>query len=349
MGHNHSYVFTQQENGYFEQTLVMDQSYDWIQLSGRTLLVRSSDDGNNEVITALNLEMCTQEMPTQMPSTSAAPSNLHSVIPSPAPSFSSGPSISLRPSQVPSLSLAPTRCYDVSIRIITGADTLADGGTLTWEFYKEQSLDGGTPLHRSGGPLESDRTYENLIPCLAPSDYVFNITKSTGNGFGECDSCEYFISVDGELMGRNSFLLYNEVLRFPVPFAEQDGDGNDQMSQPCLNDFYFSIYTDESIPERTTWILENNIGELVLSGGPYYEPEKTFTEWSCLSDGRYNFTIFDSVVDGEAVGNYALSADYDTLVFSDLNFGTSNSTVFVTGTFILDPTPQPTISNANGA
>mmetsp|Transcript_36050 Transcript_36050/g.61489 ORF Transcript_36050/g.61489 Transcript_36050/m.61489 type:complete len:265 (+) Transcript_36050:1917-2711(+) len=68
-GLNQSHIFSQQRDGYFEVTLVFDEQYDYIRLSGRNLLLSNipqSEEEENEVL-ALNLEMCTQPISTQMP------------------------------------------------------------------------------------------------------------------------------------------------------------------------------------------------------------------------------------------------------------------------------------------
>ena len=33
---------------------------------------------------------------------------------------------------------------------------------------------------------------------------------------------------------------------------------------------------------------------ILSAGGPYQVPELAYTEWACLDDGWYNFTIYDS-------------------------------------------------------
>lgn len=41
--------------------------------------------------------------------------------------------------------------------------------------------------------------------------------------------------------------------------------------------------------------------------GGYQVPRVVHTEWACLPDGLYNFTIYDSIADGSAVSSDAIS------------------------------------------
>ena len=64
----------------------------------------------------------------------------------------------------------------------------------------------------------------------------------------------------------------------------------------------FELNTD-FYPSETTWVLENEVGDVVESGGPYSEQATLFTEEWCLSgDQCYTFTIFDSYGDGICCG-----------------------------------------------
>jgi len=323
-GLNQSYVFSQQRDGYFEETLMLGSPYSSIQLSGRNVLLsKKLLDGEENEVLALNLEMCTPQMPTQMPSISSAPTNLHSGFPSTAPTHTLDPSSSLRPSHAPSISFAPSHCYDVTVNIVTGANT---GGAITWEVYEKQT----GHVFLSGGPWTGGRTYEEIMPCLQPSDYVFNITQSSGDGFEDCDSCGYAIVVDGDPVGGTGTFFYNEVLTFPVPSFDGKLDSTSERFDPCFTDFRFALSAD-NIPSRTWWVLSNAEGETIRSGGGYHVPKATYIENSCLPDGQYNFTIFDSRADGSAVGNYLLYVDFKKLASSDLNFGSSSTTIFQIG------------------
>ena len=73
----------------------------------------------------------------------------------------------------------------------------------------------------------------------------------------------------------------------------------------------FELNTD-FYPSETTWVLENEAGDILQSGGPYGEEITLFTEEWCLSGEQcYTFTIFDSYGDGICCGfgqgNYRLT------------------------------------------
>jgi hypothetical protein len=59
---NVAHLFALQLNGLWEETLSIEQSYDEYQLSGRTLIGIAQNEAH-----FMNLEDCTQPMPTQVP------------------------------------------------------------------------------------------------------------------------------------------------------------------------------------------------------------------------------------------------------------------------------------------
>ncbi len=67
----------------------------------------------------------------------------------------------------------------------------------------------------------------------------------------------------------------------------------------------------DNFPEETTWVLSEQSGNVVMSGGPYTEDVTLFEEQFCLDpEACYSFTIFDSFGDGICCdygqGNYAI-------------------------------------------
>jgi len=75
---------------------------------------------------------------------------------------------------------------------------------------------------------------------------------------------------------------------------------------------------------ETSWQVQDNIGNLVVSGGPYADNTggDSFTEILCLSDGCYDFVINDSYGDGlngtafgcAVDGNYTLTDDQNNVL-----------------------------------
>ena len=106
----------------------------------------------------------------------------------------------------------------------------------------------------------------------------------------------------------------------------------------------------DQYPEETSWEIEDSLGNIVLTGGPYvnvpnYQPQYIV---NCLPQGNLTFTINDTYGDGLAGtlwggqdGSYYLVQCGDTLVFGDVpNFGTDSSHTFLSDTCI-PPPPVP--------
>lgn len=90
-----------------------------------------------------------------------------------------------------------------------------------------------------------------------------------------------------------------------------------------------TIRTDVN-PQETTWKITNlGTGEVVLEGGPYDSPNHNYTETlEIMSDGCYDFTIYDAAGNGlTGNGIYGFRAGSTTL-FSGKTFGYSESNEF---------------------
>lgn len=74
----------------------------------------------------------------------------------------------------------------------------------------------------------------------------------------------------------------------------------------------FSIYTD-LYPQETTWNIVDSDGNIVLSGGPYNEPNTLYTTEACVPLGCYTLQLMDSFGDGldgsssSGIGVYSIS------------------------------------------
>lgn len=105
----------------------------------------------------------------------------------------------------------------------------------------------------------------------------------------------------------------------------------------------------DDYPEETSWVLTNDAGATVASGGTYGSaPDgSTFTENICLVDDCYTFTINDSYGDGICCtygnGSYSLT-NGSTVLASGASFGSSEATDFCIGGSGPDTSPpsQPT-------
>ncbi|MEM6723279.1 MAG: T9SS type A sorting domain-containing protein [Bacteroidota bacterium] len=93
------------------------------------------------------------------------------------------------------------------------------------------------------------------------------------------------------------------------------------------------ILTDDN-PGETTWELSDISGNLLLSGGPYSDPQTLYTESFCINAGGcHYFSIFDSAGDGmqngEIEGNFYLyDWEGDIMTHGYSNFGSELSRFF---------------------
>ena len=78
-----------------------------------------------------------------------------------------------------------------------------------------------------------------------------------------------------------------------------------------------SIRTDDE-PQNITWdIVKTSNGEVVVSGGPYEEPHKVYSEnIELVDDDCYMFTIYDAGGNGMAGGNglYGIKVGSQTII-----------------------------------
>lgn len=121
-------------------------------------------------------------------------------------------------------------------------------------------------------------------------------------------------------------------MTFELPFdaEEENATGNDTA---CTDDFYLAIKTDAN-PEETSWnVVDADTGDQVLTGGPYALPWAVYSRRACLPNGNYTFNMLDEGGDGihgdGEKGFFVLSKDGETIIQSDGQYGSGNSTDFV--------------------
>lgn len=108
--------------------------------------------------------------------------------------------------------------------------------------------------------------------------------------------------------------------------------------------------TLDNYPEETSWVLTNDAGQTVASGGTYgSQPDgSTVTEVICLVDDCYTFTINDAYGDGICCsygsGSYSLTQGGTTLA-SGGAFGSSEATDFCIGGSGPDTSPPTNPTN----
>lgn len=159
---HHSTVIFSEKDGYWEESLVLGQAYFDYQLSGRHLLVTGYDHGVQQVessisealrldVYAFNLEDCMQQMPTQFPSTSGAPSG--------------------------SVSLVP--CYPVNITI--SFDKWASHTTFDVKKLNANEYGDDIIVDSYGGDYWADSSQTNSWSlCLQEAEYQFSIYDTNG-------------------------------------------------------------------------------------------------------------------------------------------------------------------------
>jgi len=138
----------------------------------------------------------------------------------------------------------------------TGANVEGfEDDVTSWELYERKS---GNTIMR-GGQFKEEAVDEHEATCLPANDYVFRITNSNGNGFGDCESCGYFLFVDGVPLGGSTSFYDEDKFTFAAPVHEENA------STLCSGDFFFSLYTDKN-PEKIMWRLADDEGITVLYG-----------------------------------------------------------------------------------
>jgi len=114
----------------------------------------------------------------------------------------------------------------------------------------------------------------------------------------------------------------------------------------CDGAIAFTLVTDRYASE-TSWTLKNSAGTTIESGSGYSNNTTYNINWN-LAEGEYTFTINDSYGDGICCsygsGSYTLKDGCGTTLVTGGNFGSTESTVFCTGT----TTNVAPVAEANG-
>lgn len=124
----------------------------------------------------------------------------------------------------------------------------------------------------------------------------------TGNIAPE-ESEQVEIGLIGLVDGENSIVVSTE-----LPNNQEDGDTSDDNFEDTFFAYLntdvmtIEVKTDDQ-PDETTWVLETESGELIASGGPYADPQTTYTTEVCTPVKCYKFTFRDSFGDGINSGN----------------------------------------------
>ena len=174
--------------------------------------------------------------------------------------------------------------------------------------------------------------------------YDFTIYDSYGDGI----CCSYGLGnyilteVDGTVLASGGAFGSQEITNFCV--------SNDP-PPPMCTDLELTINLDY-LPMQTTWNITDNNGNIIFSGGPYFDENGVVFETLCVNDGCYTFTIFDSGNNGiccrAGAGNYSLvNTQNGELIASGSNFNSSESTSFCLNDNPPDPTCNDGIQNGD--
>ncbi len=171
------------------------------------------------------------------------------------------------------------------------------------------------------------------------------ITLSSSGSFdndGSIVSYEWDFG-DGNTSTRtNPTHTYTSAGNYIVSLTVTDDDGatgTDSTSativEPCSNHELALTLVLDNYPGETTWELKDAGRNILASGGPYSTAGATITETFCLTGGKYNFRIYDSLGDGICCtygsGSYELS-EGTTIYVSGGSFGDSERTRFTLST-----------------
>lgn len=170
------------------------------------------------------------------------------------------------------------------------------------------AVDGGTEQTYSWtGALAFGESEDIVLPTLTPGDgaHSFSATVSNPNGGSDENA-----SNDS---GSSDFNL--------------DSQGVDVVMTLNLDNY----------PGETSWELTNANGDVVWSGGPYGSGG-TQVETSCVGDGCYTLTVYDSFGDGMCCaygnGGYEFSQN-GVILASGGDFGSSESNEVCVGDIVL--------------
>lgn len=130
----------------------------------------------------------------------------------------------------------------------------------------------------------------------------------------------------------NPSVLYPSTGTYEVSLVVENVNGSDSIAklvEVSFGDFLLdlAIQTDQ-YPNETTWEIFDEAGDIVVSGGGFTSANTLYEQSICLSEGCYEFVIYDSYGDGICCnfgnGSFQLTDNLDVHIQGG-SFGSSES------------------------
>ncbi|MEL7248513.1 MAG: S8 family serine peptidase [Bacteroidota bacterium] len=171
---------------------------------------------------------------------------------------------------------------------------------------------------------------------------------SDGDGFGDANNTILACSVPDGYTTDNTDCDDGDATIY-IGASCDDGDNNtteDTIDTNCncvgtpvsgCSDNTISLTLNlDQYPQETSWQLTDEGGQILYSGGTYPgQQNETINETFCLTNGCYNFTIYDSYGDGLCCsygeGSYVVQDAEGNVLATGATFGASESTDFCLG------------------
>merc|ERR1711902_311992 len=205
-----------------------------------------------------------------------------------------------------------------------------------------------------GSGYSDANTLHALNMCLETDEYTFNIADTYGDGICcSYGSGEYKIKVNGEEVVSGGEFGASKTENFSVTSSPVAPPTTAPVTAPVAPPtptsdtcemFVFSLTTDQFGYETSFELVNDLTGGIRLAGG-LYSSSMTFEEVSCLTNGRYIFTVSDSHGDGiccnHGNGNYKVLLS-GQIIRQGGDFGESETFTFDVGP--PGPTNAPTVA-----
>ena len=185
----------------------------------------------------------------------------------------------------------------------------------------------------SPSTLPPQADFTNSVSKICPQDSISFTDASTNAAPGWT---WYFPGGSPTFSTQSSpSVLYTSSGVYEVSLVVENANGNDSIAKSIevtLGDLELSlsIQTDQ-YPSETSWEILDENGSIVFAGGGYSDPNTLHEHLICLSEGCYEFVIYDTFGDGICCdwgnGFYELT-NFDDISIQGGSFGSSETVGF---------------------